>query len=54
MLAVALGDIPTFRKRVEDRVAIGIDGGDLLLSAVAPAFVVVGQLVEVGERLQLP
>ena len=53
-LAVVLGGLPTFRHCVEDRIAVGIDRRTLRLAAVAPAFFVVGQRVEVGERLQPP
>ncbi len=53
-LAIALRFVPGARGRIEDRVALLVDRRPRLLEAAAPAFFVVGQLAEVGQRLQPP
>ncbi len=53
-LAVAAGGVEGFRSLVVNRVPVGVDRGGGRSAAIAPALLVVGQSVQVGQRLQSP
>src|SRR5262245_17797356 len=54
-LAIVFRRVPTCWHRVVNRIALGVYRRTLWLTAeVAPAFFIVGQSVEVSERLQPP